>query len=182
MRKIVLTFGLISGVLCSAMMTASVALANRTGHGSSQYLIGYTIIVLSFLLVFFGIRSYRENVASGTITFARGFTVGILITLITCVFYVVSWEIVYHYFMPDFMDKYSAQMAEKAKASGLGQAALQAKLAQIEKMKEMYDNPFYNSAMTFMEPFPVGLAITLISAAVLRKKQPAGQPINEPAR
>ncbi len=171
MKRIVLTFGLISGAICSAMMTASVALANRIGHGSSQYVLGYTIIVLSFLLVFFGIRSYRENVSDGTITFARGFTVGILITLITCVCYVVTWEIVYYNFMPDFMDKYAAQMVEKAKASGLSPAALQAKLAEIEKMRAMYANPLYNSAMTFMEPFPVGLAITLISAAVLRKKR-----------
>ena len=37
-------------------------------------------------------------------------------------------------------------------------------------MKVMYANPIYNVLMTFIEPFPVGLLITLISAAVLRKK------------
>jgi hypothetical protein len=170
MKKVVLTFGLIAGVLCSAMMTASVALADRIGQDHS-YLLGYTILVLSFLLVFFGIRSYRENVADGTITFARGFTVGILITLITCVCYVVTWEIVYYNFMPDFMDKYAAHQVAKAKAAGMSQAALQAQIAQIEKMKVLYANPLYNAALTFLEPFPVGLVITLISAAVLRKKR-----------
>jgi len=180
MKRIVLIFGLISGVLCSAMMAASVALSDRIGHGLGSYVLGYTIIVLSFLLVFFGIRSYRENVGDGAITFARGFTVGILITLITCVCYVVTWEIVYYNFMPDFMDKYAAHMVEKAKASGLSQAQLQAQLAQIERSRELYANPLYNSAITFMEPFPVGLVITLISAAVLRKKR-VGMPVSQPA-
>jgi hypothetical protein len=39
----------------------------------------------------------------------------------------------------------------------------------------MYENPLINSAMTFLEPLPVGIVITLISAAVLRKKA-QGQP------
>ena len=52
--------------------------------------IGYTTMVLSFMLVFFGIRSYRENVGEGTIAFGRAFAVGILITLISSVLYVVT--------------------------------------------------------------------------------------------
>ena len=34
----------------------------------------------------------------------------------------------------------------------------------------MYDNPLMNAAITFAEPFPIGLIVTVISAAVLRKK------------
>jgi hypothetical protein len=172
MKKIVLTFGLISGLICSALMAVTTAFADRIGFDHSEYL-GYTIIILSFLLVFFGIRSYRENIADGQITFGRGFVVGILITLVTCVFYVVTWEVMYHTFMPDFMDKYAAHLIEKAKASGMSASALHAQLQEIQKTKELYANPVYNAAMTFMEPFPVGLLITLISAAALRKKAPA---------
>jgi hypothetical protein len=98
--------------------------------------------------------------------------VGISITVISCLCYVVTWEIIYFNFMPDFMDKYGAHMIEKAKASGASVAAVQ---AQVKKYKEMYDNPLINGAMTFIEPFPIGLVITLISAAVLRRK-PQPQP------
>lgn len=170
MKKIVLTFGLISGLVCAALMTVNTVLANRIGFDRALF-VGYTVIVLSFLLVFFGIRSYRENAGDGAISFGRGFTVGILITLITCVFYVASWEIISSNFMPHFMDNYSAHLEEKARASGLSQAALAAQLQEIEREKALYANPFYNAAMTFMEPFPVGLAMTLLSAAVLRKKR-----------
>jgi hypothetical protein len=144
------------------------------------YIIGYTTIVLSFLLVYFGIRSYRDNVGSGQITFSKAFVVGLSITLISCVCYVVSWEILYYNFMPDFMDKYAAHAVQKLQASGASPAAIQAQVQKMEKFKQMYANPLINAAMTFIEPFPVGLVITLISAAVLRKKpqlQPAQSPL-----
>lgn len=169
MRKIVLTFGLISGALCSAMMLITIPLEHKIGfdHG---YIVGYTTIVASFLLVYFGIRSYRNNVGGGQITFGRAFAVGLSITLITCVFYVVTWEVMYFFFMPDFMVKYSAYVIEKARAAGASQAAIQAKTLELQKSTEAYNNPLVNVAMTFIEPFPVGLLITLISAAVLRRK------------
>jgi hypothetical protein len=178
MKKTVLTFGLISGALSSLMMVATVPFLHNVGFNKGL-VIGYTAIVLSFLLVFFGIRSYRDNASNGEITFTKAFAVGISITLISCIFYVVTWEILYFNFLPDFMDKYGAHMIEKLKAAGAGPAAIQAQLEQIRKYKEMEDNPLLNAAMTFIEPFPVGLAITLLSAAVLRRK-PQSQPAQSP--
>ncbi len=176
MRKTILTFGLISGALSSLMMVATVPFLNRIGFDKGE-IVGYTGIVLSFLLVFFGVRSYRDNVGNGQITFARAFAVGISITLISCIFYVATWEILYFNFLHGFMDNYGAHTIEKLKASGASPAAVQAQVQQLKKFKEQYENPLFNSLMTFVEPFPVGLAITLISAAVLRKKaqsSPAG--------
>jgi hypothetical protein len=178
MKKTILTFGLISGALSSLMMVSTVPFAHRIGFDKAL-VVGYTTIVLSFLLVFFGIRSYRDNVGNGQITFAKAFAVGICITLISCVFYVVTWEIIYYNFMPDFLDKYNAHMLEKLKASGARAAAVQAQVEQMKKLKQLYANPFLNAAMTFIEPFPIGLAITLVSAAVLRRK-PQSQSAQSP--
>jgi hypothetical protein len=169
MKKTILTFGLISGVLSSLMMVATVPFRDKIGFDQG-YIVGYTAIVLSFLLVFFGIRSHRDNVGNGQITFSKGFAVGISITLISCVFYVVTWEVLYFTVLHDFMDKYGAYMVAKLQASGASPAAVQAQLQQVRKYKELEDNPLTNAAMTFIEPFPVGLVITLISAAVLRRK------------
>jgi hypothetical protein len=170
MKKTILKFGLISGAISSLLMLATVPFMHRISF-SQGLLLGYTSIVLSFLLVFFGVRSYRDNAGSGQITFAKAFGVGISITLISCVFYVVTWEIVYFNFLPGFMDSYGAHIVEKLKASGASDAAIQAKVQELKKAKEQYDNPLYNAAETFLEPFPVGLVITLFSAAVLRKKK-----------
>ena len=172
MKKTVLVFGLISGAISVVMMVVTMLIADRIGFERGT-VIGYTTIVLSFLLVFFGIRSYRDNISDGQITFAKGFAVGIGITLISCVCYVVAWEVLYYNFMPNFWDKYGAHLAEKLRASGASAATVQAQLQEVAKYKEMYKNPLINAAFTFIEPFPVGLLITLISAVVLRKKPQA---------
>lgn len=169
MKKTIFVFGVISGVISSLMMVAALPLDERISSDRGLVL-GYTIIVLSLLLVYFGIRSYRDNVGNGQITFAKAFTVGISITVISCIFYVVTWEIIYYNFMPDFWDKYGAHLIEQLKTSGASAAAIQAKVQEIQNYKEMYKNPLINGAMTFIEPFPIGLLVTLISSAVLRKK------------
>src|SRR5215467_5938201 len=170
LKKTILTFGLISGALISLMMAATVPFQDKLGHG---YVIGYTTIVLSLLLSYFGIRSYRDNVANGHITFGKAFLVGLSITVISCLCYVVTWEIIYFNFMPDFMDKYAAQVLQKMHDSGATAAAIQQKSVELDKLKINYKNPLFNAAMTFIEPFPVGLLITLISAAALKKKPPS---------
>jgi hypothetical protein len=173
MKKVVIVFGLISGVISSALMFLTLPLLNNgTINFKNGEVIGYTAIFLSFLLVFFGIRAYREN-AGGVISFGRAFSVGILITLISCVFYVASWEILYYNFMPDFVDKCAAQEIEVMREKGATDAAIVAKKKQMETLKTLYDNPLTNAAVTMIEPFPVGLLVTLVSAAILRRRTPA---------
>jgi len=170
MKKTVLTFGLISGaVSASLMMLLMIFFVDKIGFDKS-IIVGYTTIVVSMLLVPFGIRSYRENEGGGSITFGRAFAIGILITLISCSCYVVVWLIAYYNFMPDFVDKYAAFMVEQARSSGASQQTIAATLQEMKDMKTMLDNPLINAAVTFTEPFPVGLLVTLISAAILRKK------------
>jgi hypothetical protein len=150
-------------------MFANMSLTERIGFDRGM-VVGYTIIVLSFLLVFFGVRSYREQ-TGGRLTFGRGFTVGILITLISCAFYVLTWEVIYFGgFFPDFLDQYAAHTIDGLKASGASQLEIDATAKQMAEFGEMYKNPLINAAFTFMEPFPVGLLVSLISAAVLRRK------------
>jgi len=170
MKKIVLTFGLISGALAATLMTANMLFIDSIGFDRALY-VGYTVIVISFLFVYFGIRSYRDNVLGGRISFAKGFQAGILITLISCLCYVGAWLVTYNQFFPDFPDKYAAYMVEDKRASGASQAEIESTIKQGEDMKKMLDNPLINAAVTFTEPFPVGLLITLISAAILKKQE-----------
>ena len=172
MKKTILTFGLISGAIISVLMVATVPFADRLGFGHS-YLVGYTTMILAFLLVYFGIRSYRDNFGDGRISFGKAFVIGISIALISSLCYVVTWEIIYFKFMPDFMDKYGAYAIQKLQASGASAAAIQAKVEEIKRYKVLEDNPLTNAAMTFLEPFPVGLLVTLICAAILRRTTPA---------
>ena len=170
MKKTVLTFGVISGLISAGTMLATVPFMHKISSDKA-FIIGYTTIVLAGLLVFFGIRSYRDNVSAGKLTFARGLAVGILISLLSNCFYVATWEVVYFKFMPDFAEKYAAQMVEHAKSTGASQKKIDETARQAEDFARNYHNPLYNVSMTFLEPFPVFLVITLVSAAILRKKQ-----------
>ncbi|HYN20703.1 MAG TPA: DUF4199 domain-containing protein [Thermoanaerobaculia bacterium] len=171
MKRIVLRFGLASGAVLLAMSAVILPLCmNGTLNFDNSELVGYTAMVIAFLFVFFGVKSYRDNVAAGSITFGRAFKVGILITLITCAIYVIAWEIAYFNFFPDFLDKYSAHVLARMRAAGESQAAIQKTTAQMATMAKYYDNVFFNVGITFMEVFPVGLIVTLVTAAILRRK------------
>lgn len=168
MKRTVLTFGLISGAVSSAWMLATLPFLDRIGFERGEVL-GYTSIVLSFLLVFFGVRSYREN-SGGKLTFGRGLTVALLITLISCACYVVTWEFIYFKLAPDFNEKYQAYLIENLKASGASQQEIDRNAREMQDFKNMYDDPLMNAAITFTEPFPIGLLVSVVSAAALRKK------------
>lgn len=170
MKRIVLRFGLASGVILLAISAVILPLClNGTiGFDQGQF-VGYTIMILAFLMVFFGIRSYRDNVAGGTIGFGKAFQVGILITLITCAIYVIVWEIAYFNFFPDFLDKYSAHTLARMRADGESEAAILKATADMAHLAKVYDNVLINSGITFLEIFPVGLIVTLVSAGILRR-------------
>lgn len=171
MKKTVLTFGIISGVVIAVLMGINTIFADRIGFDRA-IIVGYTTMLIAFLLVFFGIKSYRDNIGGGEITFGRAFTVGILITLITCAFYVVSWEILYYTFLHDFPEKYGNYVIEKARASGATPEQIAKQLEEVKQMKALLDNPLLAPAVIFIsEPLPVGLVMTLISALILRKRR-----------
>jgi len=173
MKRTVLIFGLISGVMSSVMMLLTVPFLDRIGFDHGE-IFGYSAIVLSFLLVFFGVRSYRDNVAGGALTFGRALAVGLLISLISCAFYVATWELIYYKLAPGFLDKYTAHVIEKARAGGAPPEQLQATAVRMEEFKKLYQNPLVNIAFTFLEPFPIGFLVSLISAGVLRRRAGPG--------
>jgi hypothetical protein len=170
-KKTVLIFGIISGLVMAILMTVNTVFAEQIGFDRA-IVVGYTVMLVAFLLVFFGIKSYRDNVGNGEISFGRAFSVGILITLISCVFYVVSWQIIYINFLPDFGEKYGNYVVEKSRASGASPEQIAQQQEEVKKMMALLDNPLLGPILVFVsEPLPVGLVITLVSAAILRKRR-----------
>lgn len=175
MKRTVWTFGLISGAILSAMMLLTIPFADAIGPERGM-VIGYTTMVLSFLLVFFGVRSYRDNVAGGRVGFGRAMAVGSLIVVISSVCYVATWELIYHKLAPEYAAKMQAQMIERARAQGGTPEEVERKVAEMERFAEMYRNPAFNAAITFLEPLPVGLVIALVSAGILSRRRRGGEP------
>ena len=170
MQKTVLVFGLIAGVILSVLMSIGLAFHDQLGFDKAE-VVGYTNMVAAFLMVYFGIRSYRDNVAGGSVSFGRAFVVGLLISLIATVCYVAVWEVIYFNFMPDYLDKYAVYALGKMKESGATAAQIAEKAKSLADLKQMYGNPLINVAMTSLEPLPVGILFTLVSAFALSRKK-----------
>ena len=168
MKRIVWTFGLIAGGVLSVMMVVNVAFVDRLGFDTAE-VIGYTTMILAFLMVFFGIRSYRDNIYGGTISFGKAFGIGILITLVASACYVITWEVVHYWVATDFVEKYAAHTLQEAREAGATDQELVNRAAELARFGEMYRNPVIKAAYTFLEVFPVGLVVALVSAAILRR-------------
>jgi len=169
MKRIVWTFGLISGAMMAAFMAVTIPFVGN--HGTADALVGYAGMVAAFLLVYFGVRSYRDNVLGGTISFGRAFTAGILIAAIASLCYVASWEVIYYKFMPDFYAKYGQTMVDQARKSGKSETEVAKVQADMDTMVKRVENPLFVTVVTFAEPFPVGLIFALVSAGVLRRRR-----------
>lgn len=170
MNKTILTYGLLSGAVAAVLMTGTSMYFKSTMDFQNGQLIGYVGILLSMLFVYFGTRAYRDRDTAGAFGFGKAFQVGIVITLISCLCYVIAWMIVYATLMPDFMDKFIEYTLAELRASGADEAKIQAEAAKMNEMKTMYQNPFVRAAFTFIEPFPVGLLVTLVSSLILRRR------------
>jgi amino acid transporter len=173
MKKNIFIYGLIAGIVVSILMLFSV---NSIGHSEGNFdynrslLIGYASMLIAFSLVYVGIRNYRDKYNEGVISFGKAFKIGIMIVLIASTIYVVAWLIDYFFFIPDFMEKYSAHTLNKLKASGASQIEIDKQTKEMADFAKMYKNPFYNAMMTYVEILPVGLVVTLISSFILKRK------------
>ncbi len=172
MKKIVLTFGLISGATLSILMAISFALRDQIGYDNGM-VVGYTTMVASLLMVYFGIRSYRDTVLGGRIGFWPAVKVGLLISAIATCCYVATWELMYYRFMPNYMEEYTAHTLEKARKAGASAAELASQKAEADTFIVMYRNPLVNIGFTLLEPLPVVLLMTFLSAGLLSRKKGA---------
>ena len=169
MKKVVLTFGLLSGLIPITVMVLGMLFGS--GHGTGAFILGWTVIILSSAFIFFGIKSYRDNYNDGVISFGKAFQVGILITLISALMYTLVWEIIYFNFMHDMMDGYFAAQAEQLKTSGASQAEIDGAIEMAENYKS---SPLYNAAFTLLEPTTVTVPMTLIASLIMKRKTKKG--------
>ena len=172
MKKTILICGLIAGLISTSLYIGLMILgkAGDMDFKNGAYY-GYTLMILAFSFIFVGTRITRDKYNGGVISFGRAFRVGLYITLIASTIYVIVWLIDYHFFIPDFWEKYEAHVLDKLKTTGAPASKIASQAAEMARNMEMYKNPFFNAIIAFTEILPVGLIVSLISAATLKKKQ-----------
>lgn len=174
MNRIIVVCGLISGAIVSTLMLSTVAVCYNQEDFEGNMVLGYAAMLLSFSMIFAGIKNYRDKHNQGIVSFGKAFKIGLYITLVASTVYVVVWLIDYYLFIPDFMDKYTAHVLRQFKADGATQAELEKKVIEMAEYKDLYKSPLMVILFTYAEILPVGLVVTLISALILKK--PGAQP------
>jgi hypothetical protein len=179
MSRIILIFGIAAGLIVAAPMCLMVA---NSEHGSAaqSYFAGYLVMVLALSLIFFGVKRLRDRELGGVIRFVPALLAGLGISAVAGVIYVIGWEITLVVTDFAFIDSYSTAAVEAARAKGASAADIAAIAAQMDEFRRQYANPFFRLPMTFIEIFPVGILISLISAALLRNSR--FLPARTPAR
>ena len=171
MKNTVLKYGTISGLLMAVLLFTSIPLAPKVGFTA----IGMVLFLgkmAAFTPIYFGIRNYRQTEGEGVLTFWKGLNIGILIVVLTCILYAISWIILYYRVAPDFPDKYFADFIAQLKLHGALPKDIADAQTQFEQSKKVLANPFINAAYAFTDPLEYGIILTLIFTAILRKKAP----------
>jgi hypothetical protein len=174
MKKVIIVCGVIGGLISGGWFIISEQVFSHNMSLSSLTWLGYASMILAFSLIFVGVKSFRENYNDGQITFGKAFRIGLLITIVTSTLYVIIWLVCYKFFYPDFMEKYAATVRQELQSQGASAADIKIEMAKLADYAKLYKNPLFNILMTYMEIFPVGFVISLITALILKKK-PATQ-------
>ncbi len=169
MRHTVIKFGLLSSLLIAVSMRMVFVLGPEE-HQFTEWL-GYLIMIIGLSIIFVGIKQYRDKELGGVIGFKKAFKIGFLIALIAGFSFVISWEIYYQTAGENFVEGYQEIYISELKAEGLSDDELAEKKSEMKKYADYYQNFFFRIAITFLEIFPVGIIISLISSVLLKTKK-----------
>jgi len=159
-------YGGIAGAIVVSIIVATIAL-DLPNHATSEW-VGYLVMLVALSLIFVGVKRYRDVECGGVIRFGRAFGLGLGIAAVAGLVYVLGWEIYVAASGFDLMRDYAGGIVEDMRAKGASQAAIDAKIAEMRGWAEMYKNPLLRMPITFVEIFPVGVLVALVSAGLLR--------------
>jgi hypothetical protein len=167
MFRTISLYGVVAGLIVGIPMIAIMVLS--TGHQSlsQSYVIGYTTMLVALSAVFVAIKRRRDIDLGGVIGFWPAFGLGLGISFVASIVYVLAWEATLALTHTDFISGYTKLMIAQEKAKGVSGAALAKFTAQMEQLKVQYANPLYRLPETFTEIFPVGVLVSLVSAGLL---------------
>jgi len=169
MWRDVVKYGVIAGLVVGVVMIVGFwSAGGAMPHGAWGMAIGYATMLLALSAVFMGIKHHRDVAGGGVIRFWPAFGMGLAISFVAALFYVLSWELVQATIVKDFAGSYAESVIAAQKAKGMDAAALAGLTAEMEAFRVQYADPLFRLPMTFAEIFPVGVLVSLVSALVLR--------------
>lgn len=171
MKRIILIYGLLLGIVLSINLIYAVSLCYNNPNLESNDLLGYAVMIVIFSFIFFGVRNHRNKNLNGFISFGKAMKIGTLIAVVGSTIYVIFWLFYYYLMVPDFLDVYISHVLNEAVRNGATTIELAETTTQMAQFSEMYENPLFVIIITYFEVLPVGLIVVLISALILKRKE-----------
>ena len=172
MKRNVLVYGTISGLITAVWVFIAMVLLGHQLDMDLGMILGYASMLIANVFLVVGVKNFRDKYNGGVISFWKAFQVGILICLLGSTIYVISWLIYYYSSGTNFMETFAQSMHDQLVASGTSAAEVAKQDAEMRDFLVMYQNPFFNAAITYSEILPMGILFTLITAFVMRRKVP----------
>jgi len=127
---------------------------------------GWIFLVIQIVVLFFLVKSYRDNYKYGVITYGEALGAGVIIFLYYAIIMAVFTYLLYAVIDPDLIDKQLAFTEEEMIKRGIPESAIEAGMkVQTKIMKPAIMAPF----SIFISMFQ-GLIMSLIVAAFVRKE------------
>lgn len=165
MKNTILKNGLFGGIIVSSFMASMTLYMKENPNYEPNVIIGFGGMLVAFIFLFLGMKQTRDA-GNGFISFGKAFKTGLLISVVISTIYVIIWLVIYYNFFPDFMERYSKLVLNKAKPEDLA-----SQTAEMNQMTEWYKNPLMIISLTFMEILPMGILVSLVAALVMKRKQ-----------
>lgn len=166
MIGMIVKYGVIAGLIVGVPLSALIASDHQPPKWGMA--IGYLLMLIALSTVFVAIKRRRDVDGGGVIGFWQALALGLGISVVAGIVYVICWEAVQALAGMDFATDYSNALIAQQRAKGVSGAALDKFIADMDAFKVQYANPLFRLPMTFAEIFPVGVLVSLISAALLR--------------
>lgn len=159
-----LRYGLASGLIVgSILFGTTVAFHAAIPSPAVGMAIGYSGMLLAFSMIWLAIRQHRDANLGGIIGFWPALALGLGISCIATLFYVLAWEAALSVTGMDFGADYAAAMVAEAQASG-DAAAIARVTAEAAQFARDYAQPLWRMGVTATEILPVGMIVSLIAA------------------
>ncbi len=175
MGKKILLYGSVSGGILTALFVLSHIFFMKNFSAEmweTGEIIGYSSMIIALTAIFFGVKTYRDKVLGGKITFNKAFTLGAGISAIASVIFGIYVYFLYTAIAPDLSGKMIEIYREKIKTSGQTQEVINRQLEEFDKEAPMWNNPVLQSFVMLITVFFIGIIISLITAVILKKKIP----------
>ncbi len=156
-----LTWGIIIG-LVSIVYSVILYMVDQVFNQTLGYF-GILILIAGLVIA---VKSYRDNVLEGEISFGKAFGFGILVALVSAVLGAIYNYLLYTVIDPDLQQKMLEMVAEKMLDKGVPEGQID----QALEVSKRFMGPVITSIVAVFSGTLFGTIISLVVAAIFKKE------------